>query len=249
MAWYSSAETWSAIAAAVAIWLSQVRPVRFWFKSSKLEVAVQSQAALRATVTGPLFQVYVSVENTGGKKVRIHRLSLAVKRDGQDVLRVDGSGYFESPSSPSAVIFRPFDLPPEQTWAHNVNFYPLPSREEDRAFRKEKAALLAAFNQQARSRPEGDTTPVIAPPDLYALLNARFERGFVWTQGEYQASILALDKDGRALAEGRYRFVLFESDRDELKAAGSRILVGEGVVFDPKEPITLVVPLALDNTS
>ncbi|WP_448136197.1 hypothetical protein [Stenotrophomonas rhizophila] len=109
--------------------------------------------------------------------------------------------------------------------------------------------MLAAFNEQARKRPEGDTTPVIAPPALYTALTARFEKSFVWLQGEYQASILAVDKDDRALAESRFRFVLFESDRDELKAAGSRIVLGEGVVFDPKEPITLIVPLALDANS
>lgn len=244
MAWYSEPEVWSAAASVVAIGLSQLPPVRLWFKRSRVSIMLRNQAALKASVNGPVVQFVMRVENSGGKPVRVDRISMGVKRDGQNIMELDAQGYFETFTAQAAVMFHPFRLNPDTDWTHTVNFFPALSRDDDRAYRREKSALTADIHAKAATRLPGSTDLVYADESVYAPLKRRFDRNFIWDQGDYELTISVWVKGSVVVSQERYRFVIFESDRDELAAAGKKMAYGEGVMFEPKEYAGLLIALA-----
>ncbi|WP_312681028.1 hypothetical protein [Stenotrophomonas chelatiphaga] len=238
-----SPEAWSALLACAAIILSQLPPVRLWFKKPGLSLMVRNQAALRASANGPMIQLFLRVENIGTTKVRVDRVSLAVRRDRLPLMEVDAQGYFETLGSTNPVVFHPFFVAPEDAWTHTLNFFASLSREDERAYRREKSALITNIQSQLSVRPAGNTALVYADPAVALPLKARFERNFVWQQGEYELSLFLWGKDGKVITEEKYRMLLFESDREELLAAKERLATGDGIMFDGQLPPVVLVPL------
>jgi hypothetical protein len=191
-----------------------------------------------------VLQLYLGIENTGGRKVRVERLTLSLNRDKALLLSVDAQAYFETFNATAAVMFHPFDLAPEAAWNHTASFFPLQSRDDERAFRREKSALRMHIHQQLLQKPEGDKTLAVGSPEVVNPLEARFDRNFIWNQGEYELKLSVWGADGRTLAEENYRMVLFESDREDLMAARQGILTGEGVMYESKEAPILLIPLS-----
>lgn len=176
--------------------------------------------------------------------MRVERLTLSLNRDKAPLLSVDAQGYFETFNATAAVMFHPFDLTPDAAWNHTASFFPLQSRDDERAFRREKSALRMYIQQQLLQKPEGDKTLAVGSPEVVNPLEARFDRNFIWNQGEYELKLSVWDADGRTLAEESYRMVLFESDREDLMAARQGILTGEGVMYESKEAPILLIPLS-----
>lgn len=235
-------EFWSFVVAGLALVLSQVPHVRLWFRRPRLAVEANASIVFMHSFN-PQVNIYLSVENVGGRRVRVNTIVAELKRDGRPLVELPVQGFFESPTSPQSVFFRPFDLDPDQQWSKQVVCFALITREEDRAFRKERSR--ASIDLQKNESAVLGGVPAVVGPETYQAIVARFNKNFIWEHGDYELTIRVKTNRPGLEFDQCYRFTLFESDRDELKAVASGFITGHGVVYEPKNFQPLWSPLQL----
>jgi hypothetical protein len=237
-------EFYSALAAFLAIVLSQLPPVYLWFRPRRLEVEVHSRLQVTHKVGNTNLSLYVSVRNTGGRELRIKTMKLDLSREGQLLGSLPAQNYFDTPSSKSTVLFVPFSLKPGEIWAHGTNFLELFDRSTEKLYRESESRLAADIREKLARRPEGVKDPVQADQILVKPFNDLFNRLFVLSPGEYVIDLKVTAEPGSASFSKMYRFTLYESDSEELRSYTEDYPFGGGLYFNVERQTGVFVPLS-----
>lgn len=240
---YLDWQFWSAVVALLALALSQLPPVRLWFRPRKLDVEVHSRLQVTHKVGNPNVGIFVSVTNSGGRNLRVREMNLAVSRDGKSLGTLPAQNFFETSSSQNSVLFVPFTLKPGETWAHGANFLQLWDRATEKLYRESESVLSADLRRKFAARPEGDKNPVKAEPELVKPFMEMYERQFVWFPGEYVIELSVASEPGSASFSKKYRFTLFESDSTELRSHTDDYPHGGGLSYNVERHVGVFVPL------
>jgi hypothetical protein len=102
---YLNWEFWAVVMSIIAIVLSQIPPVHILLRPKKLDVEVYSRVYVNHIVGNPNTNIMVAIRNTGGRTLRVKKLSLSVSRDGKEITTLHGLNYFESPTTTVPVLF------------------------------------------------------------------------------------------------------------------------------------------------
>jgi len=234
---------WAAALSLVAILLSQLPPLHLLLRPKRLEVEVHSRIQLTHMVGNPNASVVVSIRNTGGRALRVKSMSMNVSRDGHTPISLPGQGYFETPSSQSSVLFVPFTLKPGETWAHSVTFLNTFERQVEKLFREKLSTLDGDIRRKLRDRPEGSREAVVAEPENVEPFSELFRRIFIWYPGEYITQLNVSTEPGSASFVKRYRFTLFESDTEDLRAYLDDYKFGAGLTYKVDHHAGVNIPL------
>ena len=244
---YSDIRFWQFAVAFIALLLTQLPPVRLWLKRAKLDVECFDTMALDEEVGSPLAQWHLSVTNAGGREVRIQKIALTIAR-GQDHVELVARGYFEKMSDQKPTLLTPFRLQPREEWSHAVHFVRREPREARQAFSTASKAMkdniLAKRAGLPKDHPDVEADPAVVQP-LLTLFDAKF----FWAAGEYEAVLNITTNAHKADVRHAFRFTLFESDSDQLRAHRDQLKFGNGVHFrlPPVEPhFTPVHPVVPD---
>jgi hypothetical protein len=241
---YLDWQFWAAVAAGLALVLSQLPPVHLWFRPRRLEVEVHSRVQITHKVGNPNVSMFVSIRNTGGRELRIRSLQIALRRDDTPLGTFPAQNYIESPSSPSSVLFVPFSLKPGETWAHSTSFLNFFDRATEKFYRERESVLVADIRKKIQALPEGDKPLVIAEPSLVSPFLDLFNRLFVWQPGEYVAELSVLAEPGSASFVRKFRFTLYESDSEELRSHTEDYKFGGGLSYNIDKHAGVFVPLS-----
>lgn len=245
VAWYWDWKFWSVFMSAAAILLSQMPPVKHWFRRTNLSIETYGFINVGHHIGRPNVQLFLMIRNHGGRRVRVSKLRIAVQRGDRELFVQDARGYFETVNAESPLIFLPFTLAPGEEWSHLVNFFSPRDRDDERRFRAEISALQSSLQEalaEREARDPNDRTLVHGQPEAVRPITDRFEREFAWEQGEYVVEVKATIEK-RGFSE-RFRFVLFESDRDDLRRYAEDYSKGFGSVMLDKRHSGLNIPLA-----
>ena len=173
----------------------------------------------------------------------IKEAQLGVWRDGISVGSFPAQYYFASPASQETILFTPFALSPDETWAHGTNFLRWFDRNTEKEYRAAESALKADIQSKLRERPENDKNIVVAEERLVKPFLNMFQRLNVWEPGEY-ALRLSVIVAKRALPFCKnFRFMLFESDAMELKSHTDDYRFGGGLSYNVDRHMGIGVPL------
>ena len=227
---------WSFVVAALALWLSQIPPLKYVFQTAKLELEVFPRVSLSHRIGRSNFQIYLTVFNVGGRSVRLRSITLTLYRNGELVGEHPVINYFQDSSSNTPVLFTPKTLPVEAEWSHNCWFFVPFSRDHEREFRTLSADLqtdIAAKARAQRMADPNDTTLVVAEPENIAPLRDFFDREFELVAGEYRMQI-ELNGDVTSVSKD-YDFTIFESDERFLRDLTEDYKYGAGVYFDRQD--------------
>lgn len=244
---YLDWQFWSAVAALLAIVLSQLPPVILWFRPRRLEVDVHSRIQLTHKVGNPNLSMYVSTTNTGGRALQVRAMTLKLFRDGEFVGTFPAQNYFETPSSQQSVLFVPFTLKPGEDWAHGTSFLNFFDRATEKFYRGSESALKADISEKLRERGEDDNRPVAAEERLVAPFYQLFDKLFIWTPGEYIVELMVDAQPGQASFKKKYRFTLYETDSAELRSHINDYPYGGGVAYNVDSHVGIFVPLQQHN--
>lgn len=240
---YFDWQFWSAVVAVLAVVLSQVPPIRLWFRPRRLEVEVHSRLLITHKVGNPNVSMFMSVRNTGGRELRIKSLKLVLIRDGLHLSPLPAQNYFENPSSTSSVLFVPFSLKPSETWTHGVNFLNFFDRATEKLYRNQESVLAMDIRKKNQIRPENDKNAVSADPFLVKPFNDLFEKLFQWLPGEYVIELNVQTEPSSASFSRKYRFTLYESDTAELRSYIDDYQFGGGLHINLDRHMGVFVPL------
>lgn len=241
---YLDWQFWSAVVAVLALVLTQLPPVRLWFRPSRLEVEVHSRVQLTHKVGNPNLGMYVGIRNIGGREVRVRSITVALARDGNALGVYPIINFFETPSSTSAVLFVPFTLRPSEAWAHGANFLRLFDRNTEKFYRERESELRSNIRHKLAARAEGDKELVVADAEYVQPFLDMFNRMFVWLPGEYTLDLQIQVESGKAAFGKRYRFTLFESDSEELRSHTDDFKHGGGLAYNVDRHVGVYVPLS-----
>ncbi|MFM0199893.1 hypothetical protein PQR53_08425 [Paraburkholderia fungorum] len=239
---YADATVWQGAAAVAALVLSQLPPIKLWFRRGKLDVECFDRIALKHDVGAAAAEMHVTITNTGGADVRVKRISLNVTR-GTERRELDARGFYEKGTDKQATLFTPFTLKPKESWGYNLNFFKFASREvrqeystHAHALRMDIARKAAARDADPQARANGAL--VEAEPALVEPLLALFDAQFFWRTGEYQIE-LVIETDKPAVNTSRkFRCTLFDAESERLRVHRDHLKHGNGVFWFayPVEP-------------
>lgn len=234
---------WSFVAAGAAVLLSQLPPVRLWFMKAKLEFEIQSVVYLSHNIGHPIFQVYVSLINTGGRSVRIHDIQLSITRTEQQTSTLPIQGYFQNRDDKQSIFFVPFASRPGGEWAHTCIFSPDTTREQERHYRRAKSALQTNINDKILVRNSvekmaavgGANLPVRgglveADENALAPFTELFDQTFSMVVGEYRMTVTAVTD--KLNISNQYDFTIFESDETDLRDIVKDYKFGKWITWD-----------------
>lgn len=221
---------WAVVLSALAIVLSQLPPVRYWFKGAKIEIELYSRIFLTHKVGNPNFQAHVILTNTGGRSLRIRSISLEFARNGTHVFTLPAQTYLQDQTDKDAVLFTPFVLRAEEDWSHIVNFLNFFGREDEKRYRDIESALRQDIVDKKNRQPD---MLVEADEKNVKPLKEFFEEKFSWHAGEYQLTVVV--KGDKAESRQTYRFTVFESESDELRKHIDEYKYGARVYWEPSE--------------
>jgi hypothetical protein len=235
---------WSFVLASIAVILSQLPPVRLWFKPRRVEVEVHSRLLVTHKVGNPNLGVYLGIRNTGGRELRVSSVAVSVSRDGRLLSTLPAQNFFETASSQNTSLFVPFSLRPGDSWSHLVNFLHLFDRTTEKLFRESVSAMSADIREKLELRPESDKALVKAKPELVKPFTDMFGNMFIWTPGEYVIELVVTTDPSTAAFRRSYRFTLYESDSAELKSHTDDYPFGAGLTYSVERHTGVLVPLS-----
>lgn len=243
---YLDWQFWSAIVALVALALTQFPPIRLWFRRSRLDIEVQSRVKITHKVGNPNLGMYVSIQNPGGRELRVRKVSVAVTRDGRPIGSYPAVSYFEGPNSNFPALFVPFVIRPNEMWAHNTIFLQFFDRSTEKLYRENQSALRKDIGRKFDERAQDNKELVVGDDRIVNQLLSLFDRLFIWLPGEYGLDLKVVIDSGKEFSR-HYRFTLFESDCDELRSYKDDYKHGGGIWFDVERHMQLDVPLSSDE--
>ena len=245
---YVNWEFWSAAVALLALGLTQIPPLhelfRRWFRPRRLEVEIQSRAQVAHFIGNPNLSMLVSVTNSGGRELRIRAIKVTLFRDETELGTLPAQNYFENHSPQSTVLFVPFTLKPDESWAHGTNFLNFFDRKTEKFYRDTRFAIRKDVLQKRQSLPKDDTRDVPVDPALITPCLALFERLFIWHLGEYVVELAVVAEPAAASCTKKYRFTLFESDAAELRSYTDDYAIGGGLAYNVDRHVGLYIPLS-----
>jgi hypothetical protein len=245
---YTDWQFWSALVAVAALILTQLPPIRLWFRPRKLEVEVHSRVFINHKIGNPCISMVVGIKNTGGRELTIRSMKLSVHRNEKPLLNLPVQNYYETLSSQSFVLFVPFSLRPGETWTHGSNFLNFFDRETEKKYRESEATLKADIENKLVIRHKDDKNAVIASPELVHPFMELFEQLFTWTPGEYVIDLSVNAEPGTASFNRKYRFTLYESDSAILRSQTQDYKFGVGISYNAEHHVSVVVPLSQHGT-
>jgi hypothetical protein len=234
---------WAVVTSVVALILSQLPPVHQLIRKKKLTVEMHSRIQITHKVGNPNAGVLMSIRNTGGRKLRFHRISLDLTRDDGLNVALNGQACFEIQNSDNPTAFVPVTMSPGETWTQTVAFYNELGRQDERLYRELESDFRSALEAKIKDRASSDELVQVDNATVDPFHNL-FERLFVWEPGEYRSTLKVWAKPGTAFYSNEFRFTLYESDTADLRKQTDSYKYGAGISYHSRAHDSLHIPLA-----
>ncbi len=234
---------WAVVVAAIAVLLSQLPPVHVWFKKAKLEIELYSKISITHKVGNPNLQLHLLINNIGGRKIRIKDIAASIETDGNLVTTLPAQDYLQNQNDKSTLLFTTFSLKPAEEWAHILNMLNYFNRDDENQYRALEARMLVDFREKKAALAEEPKTPIEIDEALVQPFYDFFNRHFIWNAGEFQIKVSVTTDQEKVNISKTYRFTVFESHTDQLKAITEQFKYGAGIWWDPNIPVRVILDI------
>ncbi|PKH86926.1 hypothetical protein [Colwellia sp. Bg11-28] len=238
---------WAVIVAFLAIFLSQIPPIRTLLKRAKLELELYSKVSISHKLGNPNLQLHLIINNIGGRRVRVKDINVSISRDSAPVVDFPAQTYLQNQNDQNTVLFTTFALEPKQEWAHITNFLNFFNRENEKEYQKIEGDLLSDFRVYKKTTKGKENTEnedfYEHPDNLVQPVYQFFEKHFCWKAGEYTMNINVVTDSESANITKKYRFTIFESHTDTLTSIKDHFKYGGGTYWNPKIQTSVVLEL------
>ncbi|CEK09636.1 hypothetical protein [Legionella hackeliae] len=226
---YSNWSFWTVLVSAIAVILSQLPPVRLWFKKAKLDIGMYSKISITHKVGNPNLQIHLIVNNIGGRKVRVKGITASITKYSELIATLPAQNYLENQNGQNTLLFTPFSLNPSEEWAHIINLLNFFNRENEQEYRRLEARMLANYRSK-KGTPNSESQDLIEiDENLVQPFHSFFDKHFIWRTGEYQLTVNINTDHEKTNISKKYRFTIFESHTDQLKEITDKYKFGDGI--------------------
>lgn len=225
---------WAVVFAAIAIILSQIKPLYLLFKKAKLDIELYSRILVAHKIGNPNLQCHVVLNNLGGKNLKIKKCSAKIERDGVHIVTLPAQNYNTDVTGDSTRLFTKFTLKTGTEWGNIINFVNFFNRTEEKNCKEAESLLKEDILKKLDAEP--DKKKVVSAEDsLVKPFLDIFESMFIWKPGEYKLIITVSAEPLKEEIIKQYRFTLFETDSNNLREYTKDYATGAGIYFDTTE--------------
>jgi len=224
---------WTVLVALIAVVLSQIPPIHILLRKTRIDFELYSKISLNHKVGNPNLQLHIIINNVGGRKIRVKDITVSILRDGKPIVILPAQNYLQNQNDKSSLLFTTFRLSPSDEWAHIVNFFNFFNRDDEKKYRALEGEMLADFREKSSKFPEVPKRPIVIENELVTPFHEFFKRHFIWNAGEYLMEVNVITDHEPANKTMRFRFTVFESHTEQLKAITEHFKVGGGIWWDP----------------
>jgi len=233
---------WAVVISSIALILSQLPPVLFWFKRERIKLETYSRIYIDHKIGNPSIQMYLDIINVGGRLARIDKIVIDISRDSVRVKRLLAQTYLQNQSDKDAVLFNGINLRINEQWSHIINFSDFITRDNEKKLRLAIAEIREEINKKL-AIPDNKGKVVEAEKNFVAPFIDIHNETFIWKPGDYRIDIIIETRNRKANLEESFRFTLFESDSKELENLKEKYKTGDGVFWDSSNTKGLIVPI------
>ena len=233
---------WAVFIAFIAVFLSQIPPIKQLIKKAKLDLEAYSKISITHKLGNPNLQLHLILTNTGGRNVRVKDISISISRDGKEITTLPALNYLQNQNDQNTLLFTTFKLEPSQEWAHITNFLNIYNREDEKKYQHIEGEMIADYRKNKKELDDNKEGHEIEHPK--ALVDKAFDffnSKFVWEPGEYNMTIVVKASNDIANTSKKYRFTIFESHTERLKVITDYYKLGGGIWYDPSRLQTSVI--------
>ncbi|HEY2171979.1 MAG TPA: hypothetical protein VGJ30_20315 [Candidatus Angelobacter sp.] len=233
---YHDWKFWSFAVAFTALVLTQLPPIRLWFKRARLDVEVYTNMVISQHLGNPNVVLHLILSNIGGREVKVKEVEMIINPSTKSELVMPGKNYYQNPGDKASVLLTHLKLKPHEEWSHVIAFFPSFSRQEERLVKEMQLNIKNDINRQIREMKDaGKQLPpdgVIAADANVRPIMAFFLSKFCWSSGEYVMRLRIQAEPQYASCSKDYKFTIFESDSKDLENYSENYKRGFGVYLD-----------------
>jgi len=235
---------WAVVVAAIAIILSQIPPIHILLKKARIDFELYSKISITHKVGNPNLELHLIITNIGGRKVRVKDIKASIERDGKSIVTLPAQNYLQNQNDQNYVLFTTFSLKPNDEWAHIVNFLNFFGREDEKEYRDLEGKMLADYRDKRSKLLEEPTSPIELNPELVKSSHDFFKKHFIWSVGEYLMKVNIITDQESGNITKIFRFTVFESHAEQLKAITDDFKYGGGIWWDKKTPTNVILEIS-----
>ncbi len=225
---------WAVIVALIAVFLSQIPPIKHLLKKAKLEIEPYSKINITHKLGNPNLQLHLILTNIGGRKIRVKDINISLSRDNKHLITLPALNYLQNQNDQTNLLFTTFSLLPNQEWAHITNFLNTYNREDEKEYHIIEGDMIADYREKQKElNGNKDGHEIEHPKELIDKAFSFFNSKFIWEAGEYQMKIDVKTNNDIANISKEYRFTIFETQTEQLKAITEYYRLGGGIWYDP----------------
>lgn len=228
----------SAIAAFIALVLSQLPPIRTYFGNKKPLLTTAPVIGISHYLGAPNIQLYINIENEYPKPLKIKKISMMVERYGEQIIELQAYTVFEKIDSNIQKIFTPFTIRPETDWGNNVSFYtPFVGDKEQKIkeiqykIRKSINSKRAQLQITEENNLKATNQLLIADEDnVKDAMDFYYENRF-WETRDYSIKLKIITDSPETSVELDFSFFLNSIEKNELDEIADRYKYGATLMF------------------
>lgn len=237
---YTDWTFWAFIISTIALALSQLPPVRTWFRKAKLEIEIHSKICLSHKLGHPNLQAHIIINNIGSRDIRIKKINAKISRDERFITTLPVQNFRQNETDMQNRLFISFRLRPGEEWSHMAHFFHYLEREDENALLRLQANMNTNLRIKSQNLPY-PPPPVEADPIYVQQSLDLFNKHYIWNPGEYKLHFIIETDDPKVNLDKTFRFTLFESHVETLNEIKDQYKLGGGVTWDPAN-ISFVYP-------
>lgn len=226
---------WSVIIAGIAVFLSQIPPIRDILKGKKVRITNPDTFQLYHQLGNINLTLFLDIHNVGGRPIVIDKLYCLIIDDNENTFPLPAKGYIprsvvQSDKLPEFPVGR-IILKPDERWYENTHFYKMWN---DAVVEEAEEIILSVRNnitEKLNEKKEDEESLVKTDLEVHQRVVQFFNRNFVLRKGNYKFLIIALDENNNLLAIKGYEFTLFESHIRMLNSYLDDYQYGAGIYY------------------
>ncbi|MEQ9970135.1 hypothetical protein ABRP72_13235 [Pectobacterium carotovorum] len=228
----------SSIVAIIALFLSQMPPIKTWFKIKAPLITTSPSLSISHYFGSPDIQLYINLENESSRPIKIKKMELSIKKLGYKVITIEAFTVFEKLDSPIQKAFSPFTIKSESEWSHNVKFFNPFKNSDEKKFKKLFYDIRDHFNKKQQITQNENTENIInqtqpteIPDNLSRELDEFYKSNVFWEEGDYEFTLNIITGDNSISTSTSFSILLLERDINELNDVFSRYKYGYTIFY------------------
>ena len=183
--WYMHSSSWSAIAAVLAIFLSQTAPIATWFPKRELVVQYGDRMHLNNSLGRIGYNLPIHIENSGNTELNIIGMDLTITNEKGEHQTYSAATYKDVIAGDIAITS--VRLKPDEIWGEYVFFNQRPTTEKEDKINQIRLNISQSILDSSADVNFEDAFKLhTADPELVKEAKDFFDENFDLEKGEYQ---------------------------------------------------------------